>query len=128
MKKLFILIIILNLSTSCAVKMRTFLVYDRQYFNPSEALIDIYTQTANHGVDSIPLENWITLRAKSPDSDVIQKTIIYNADEKTSYRFIYTIYTDRNIAGSTYVFKILCDTKEKIGKTPVKCVTRNLMK
>lgn len=118
MKKLFLLAIVLSL-TSCSIfktPLRTYSVYDRQYFTPGEAVKDIYAQITWFGLDSIPFKYWITMEANTPDTYVLQRTIRCAVDPKTGYRFIYTIF-DSNL----YIFKILCDTKEKVNKTPCKC-------
>jgi hypothetical protein len=120
MKKLFLLAIVSLSLSSCSIlmkqPMRTISVYDRQYFTPGEAVKDIYAQIASFGLDSIPLKDWITLEANTPDTYVLQRTVRCAADAKTGYRFIYTIFDSNR-----YVFKILCDTKEKKGVQPAKC-------
>ena len=116
MKKLILFSIVALFFASCATPLRTMSVYDNQYNTPGEAVTDIYAHLYSYGLDSIPLKDWISMEASTPDTYVLQRTVRCAADKKTGYRFIYTIFDSNR-----YVFKILCDTKEKKGVQPAKC-------
>lgn len=116
MKVIKTIALLILISSSCSTPLKTISIYDRKYYNEQEAIGDVYYQTFMHGVDSIPLENWITLESKSSDSYLLERMIRCIPNDKTSYRFIYLI-SERE-GKRIYYFKILCDTRENV---PAKC-------
>ena len=111
MKKLVILIALLFLASSCAVKMRTVNIYERQYFNEKESLQDLYSQTSSYGLDSIPLSKWSAIHASSYDGFILQRSTNFVENEKTSYHFIYTVIVHNE--GLAYLFKVTMNTNDK---------------
>lgn len=115
MKKLFILVMLL-LITSCVVLTPRY-VFQRTYEAVDSSLVikDVYNQLNKYGVDSIPLDMWITSYMSMDTNKYVQKTIRYESictDEYTckkqkpqkKYTFVYTkfIYPYRTY----YEFKV----------------------
>ena len=103
MKKLiFIFILLLTISCSHFVVKN---VFDRTYStSQNDVYNDVYNQLNRYGVDSIPLENWITNQMISDTSIILQRMIRQDIDEETNYLFILTEYKSPN--NSFYKFVV----------------------
>jgi hypothetical protein len=103
MKKLFLFLFVLFLS--CSITNKTSQIYQRYYpyVNPQSAIDDIFDQLPVYGVDSIPLEEWLTLKAKTEEGYLIQKTIS-KTEPKMYYVFIYNTFVSPD--STFYEFKI----------------------
>ena len=113
MKKFLLLICIiflLSLLSSCVIT-RSFNLYQKQYSKEFVAIEDVYKRIHSYGLDSIPLEKWITLNAPNYNGYIIQKTARYPQNEKTNFRFVYS--TIANSDSTFYLLKIICDTKDR---------------
>ena len=112
MKKLFIFFIFLTIITSCSV-MKTMNVYQSYYSatEESQAVRDLYSQIREHSVDSISLEKWLTLQAKTNEGYILQKSISSFPSDETSWKFIYTKHVVLDT--SFYSVKVFLSTKDK---------------
>lgn len=112
MKKLFLILILFLLASSCTV-MKTINVYQKYYSGTqeSQSITDVYSQLKEHQVDSISLDRWLTLQAKNDDGYILQKTASSIENEKTSWKFIYTKHVIPD--SSFYSIKVLVSTKDK---------------
>ena len=67
-------------------------IYERTYSIEEAAITDIYSQLYTYGLDSIPLNDWITNIMFADTMKIEQKMIRKIIDNKTNYTFIYTKY------------------------------------
>jgi hypothetical protein len=97
---------------SCSV-MKTMTVYQKYYpgTKETESVIDLYSQIKENQTDSIPLNRWLTLQAKSDDGYLLQKSISSPHKDETSYKFVYTKHV---VLDSTfYSIKVYLSTKDR---------------
>ena len=92
MKKLIFILLVLSIVSCSQIIVKN--VYQKTYPSTQieNAYLDLYSQLDKYGVDSIPLENWITNKMVSDTTIIIQKMIKQNVDNKTSYQFIFSSY------------------------------------
>jgi hypothetical protein len=93
--------------------MKTINVYQRYYpgIKETEAVTDVYQQLKEHQVDSLSLDQWLTLQANNDDGYILQRTVFSTENEKTSWKFIYTGHFLSDT--SFYSIKVLVSTKDK---------------
>lgn len=112
MKKLLLILSFFLLITSCTV-MKTVNVYQKFYpqTQETESIGDVYFQLKTHEVDSLPLDSWLTLQAPNDAGYILQKSVYFRENEKTTWKFIYTTFVQ--IDTSFYSLKVLAQTKDK---------------
>lgn len=97
--------------SSCTVT-RTINVYQKYYpgIKEKESITDVYSQLREHEVDSIHLDNWLTLQANNDDGYILQKTVSSTQD-KNLWKFIYTKHVIPD--SSFYSIRVVVSTKDK---------------
>lgn len=92
--KRFIFTLILFLFIASCNKYITKNIYEKTYLEieVTIAYADIYSHLEKYGVDSIPLDNWMTNNLYDDTVMINQKMIRKIIDEKTNYQFIFSRY------------------------------------
>lgn len=97
---------------SCTV-MKTIETYQKYYpgDKKSESIADIYSQLKEHQIDSLSFYKWLTLQANNKDGYILQKSVQFRENDKTSWKFIYTKHV---VLDSTfYSIMVLVSTKDR---------------
>jgi hypothetical protein len=124
MKKFIIILFLLLLFTSCNKPLNNYIsrnIYERTYTSDDIVYVntDVFYFSFYYGIDSIPLENWITNTMITDTINIEQKMIIKSIDEKTSYQFVLSKYVYPTILYYTFVIRYYGKEKD-IYKTQLK--------
>jgi hypothetical protein len=111
MKKLILILLLLLLTVSCSSQ-KLFSVYNQTYSKEQAALKDVYAESRLCGLDSIPMDKWITLRAASDNGSIIQRMTSYQPNKKTLYKFTYSTVIKKDTVFQ-YSFNIICFTSDR---------------
>jgi hypothetical protein len=124
MKKFIIILFLLLLFTSCNKSLNNYIsrnIYERTYTGDDLVYVnpDVFYLSFYYGIDSIPLENWITNNMVIDTINIEQKVIYKSINETTNYQFVLSKYVYPT--SLYYTFVVRYSGKEKdIYKTQIK--------
>lgn len=92
-------------------------IYENTYTEEDVAMTDVYTHLCFYEMDSVYLDLWITNDLQADTTQITQKILIKEINEKSKYQFVLTHYVYPS--SFLYQFLIRYSGKEKdLIKTP----------